>query len=325
MATKFLHGADILAAVREASAQHVERSFGVAYWGVGAVERLGLGADLGATKVVCDLWSEACNPDAILALLEHGAQIRHVEGFHAKTYLFPDRVVVGSANASRAGLGEPEEAAPTRTEAALLCDDPAVLGDARQWFRTTWKKGSPVDGATVEAARPAAAAKAERPSLLHALAHEPELFSGLDLVLTVYEDEGISDEAQITWNQVKGEYGEDDRRAYDRDDVTPFYEVAPDTARSAPPGRIYLDFTRAGKRLSYNGIWKVRSGDPKPVPGATTVLVMLDQLPSLRGRKSKSAEMTAFAKALAKRVGTDDVVLPDAAVTAAAREAIANG
>ena len=164
--------------------------------------------------MICDLWSEACNPDAVIELLQNGASVRHVEGFHAKTYLYPDRVIAGSANASRAGLGGPDEIAPTRTETALLCDDPAVLEEARAWFDLAWKKGTPLDVAAVEAYRPAAASRQAPPSLLEALANTPELFAGLDLVLTVYRDDGYSDEAVATWATVKGEYGGDDMHAY---------------------------------------------------------------------------------------------------------------
>lgn len=322
MPTSFLYGEAILAAVREANELGIKRKFGVAYWGAGACERLGLGEDLTGTEVICDLWSQACDPDAVIELLKNGAKVRHVEGFHAKTYLYPDRVVLGSANASRAGLGGPGEIAPTRTETALLCNDAAVLEEAQAWFCIAWKKGTPLDVAAVEAYRPRAAASPSRPSLLHALAHEPELFSGLDLVVTVYREGETSEEAVITWETVKGEYGEDDMQAYDREEITPFYEVLPEHAPASPPGRIYLDLTRTGKKLAYNGIWKVRSGDPKPVAGAGTVLIMLDRLPSLRGYKARDPEMTAFARALAKRVDEEDLVMPNDAVMLAAREAL---
>lgn len=322
MPTSFLYGEAILAAVREANELGLKRKFGVAYWGSGACERLGLGKDLSGTEVICDLWSEACDPDAVIELLENGAKVRHVEGFHAKTYLYPDRVVLGSANASRAGLGGPGEIAPTRTETALLCNDAAVLEEAQAWFCIAWKKGTPLDVAAVEAYRPEAAAIQGRLSLLHALANEPGLFSGLDLVLSVYRDGGYSEEAVATWEMVKGEYGDDDMRAYDREEITPFYELSPQDAAASPPGRIYLDVTRTGKKLTYNGIWKVRSGAPKPVAGAGTVLVMLDRLPSLRGRKARDAEMMAFAKALSNRVDEEDFVIPNDAVTLAAREAL---
>ena len=324
MSTRFLHGDSILVAIREANARHAKRSLGVASWKADAVERLCLGQDLSDTKVICDLWGGGCDPQAIIALLEGGARVRHVEDFHAKTYLYIDQVVIGSANASRASLGGADGTAPTRTDAALLCDDRAVLDEVQEWFRVAWKKGSPVDVAAVEAYRPSAAASAGRPSLLHALANEPQLFSGLDLVVTVYRDAWTSEAAQAIWETMKGEYGDDDRRAYERDGDVPFYEVTPEVAASSPPGRIYLDLTRSGKKLAYNGIWKVRSGRPKPVPGTGSVLVMLDRLPSLRGRKAQNAEMQSFAMALAKRVDEADLILPHDAVTAAAKEVLAD-
>lgn len=69
MTTRFMAGERILEAVSKACATHAERRLGVAYWGGGAKARLGLGENLSDTRVICDLWSEGCQPDAILELI----------------------------------------------------------------------------------------------------------------------------------------------------------------------------------------------------------------------------------------------------------------
>lgn len=322
MATRFLSGERILTALREANAAHTARRLAVAYWGAGAVERLGLESDLSDTRVICDLWSEGCNADAVLDLIGKGAHIRTVEGFHAKTYLYPDRVVLGSANASRGGLGAEDEP-PTRTETALWCNDAAVLEEASSWFKTAWLRGTPVDAVMVKAARGELAAirDARRTSLLHTLVHEPKPFDGLDVYVTLYEDGAVSKEAEQTWDIARGKYGADDRAAYEARGEWPFYEVAGDQLDNCPEGRIYLDFTRGKKgKPTFNGIWKVRTDGHEPVGDTGRFLVLLDRLPSIHGRRVVDAEMKAFAAALAT-FSSDDRAVGSAEIREAARQA----
>ncbi|MGU3463581.1 phospholipase D family protein [Methylobacterium sp. C33D] len=302
MATRFLAGELIIEALRRANAQHATRRLGVAYWGAGAVERLGLGSALGSTRVICDLWSEGCHAGAILDLIRGGATIMTVEGFHAKTYLYPGLVVLGSANASRGGLGASDEP-PARTETAVLCDDETVIDDASVWFEAAWRRGTPVDATMVEAARGelTKVREARRPTLLHALAHEPKPFDGLDVWVTLYKDGAPSDEAERTWKDVEGEYGLDDRQGYDARGEAPFYEVRNDILDDCRPGRIYLDFSRPGKgKPAFNGIWKVRTQGHRPIVGTDRSLALLDRLPSLRGLRVGDTQMQVFRSALGK-------------------------
>jgi|UPI0003048E13 hypothetical protein len=307
MATRFLAGERILEAVRQANEEHATRRLGVAYWGAGAVERLALGSDLHGTRVICDLWSEGCHADAVLELVSGGAQVVTVEGFHAKTYLYPNRIVLGSANASRGGLGTADEP-PARAETALLCEDTVVLADAAAWFEATWRRGTPVDAALIEASRGelAKVRDARRPTLLQALAHEPDLFGGLDLWVALYDDGGVSYEAETTWEIVRGEYGTDDMRAYDERGEVPFYEVEDGQLGDCREGRIYLDFSRSRKgKPTFNGVWKVRTSGHRSIVGTGRSLVLLDQLPSLRGRRIVGHEMKAFGALLGSMASAD--------------------
>lgn len=301
MPTHFLSGETILEAVRAANAQHSSRRLGVAYWGGKAAERLGLAHDLAQTRIVCDLWSDGCDPDTIADLLKRGATVRTVEAFHAKTYLYPDRVVIGSANASRSGLGDTDEP-PRRMETAVLCDDGDVLRKAEAWFESAWKKGVPVDSVTLEVARPALEAirAARRPTLLQVLACEPSLFAKLDLWLVLRTESDVSDEADLTWDTVKEEYGADDMQAYGEE--YPFYEVEPQEVAECPAGRVFLDFERPRKKRAaeYQGIWKVRADGLRPVSGTTRSLVLLDRLPSLCGCRISKWEMSILGQNLSE-------------------------
>lgn len=323
MTTRFMAGERILEAVREANATHAERRLGVAYWGGGALRRLGLGEELSDTRVICDLWSEGCHADAILELIGGGATVMTVEGFHAKTYLYPDRVVIGSPNASRGGLGTLGEP-PARTETAVLCDDQTVVDEAAAWFEDVWQRGTLVDAPMVEAARGelTKVREARRPTLLHALAHEPGLFADLDLWVTLYQDGEVSDEATQTWEAAQGEYGEDDMRAYDERGEVPFYEVEDGQLVDCPQGRIYLDFSRTKKgKPGFNGIWKVRTAGHRSIDGTGRFLVLLDRLPGLRGRRIADREMKAFCAVFAT-FPSDDWQVNSPTIRNAAREAL---
>jgi hypothetical protein len=81
----------------------------VAFWGDGAVKRLGLDTRQGETRVVCDLYSGGCNPEEIAKLLIHRIEVRYLDKLHAKFYSTPGAVVLGSSNASPSGLARKGE------------------------------------------------------------------------------------------------------------------------------------------------------------------------------------------------------------------------
>ena len=82
----------------------------VAYWGSGAVARLGLDAVDTRTvdiEITCDLRSGACNPKEIDKLIKLFGpdRVRTRDGLHAKAWITDAGCVLGSSNASANGLG----------------------------------------------------------------------------------------------------------------------------------------------------------------------------------------------------------------------------
>ena len=100
---QFLHGRALARAIVEAL-KGERRDLAVAYFGKGAMQRLGLKAPKGA-RILCDFWSGCCNPFEIELLIRGGADIRDSRGLNAKVYIGSEEAVVASANASANGLG----------------------------------------------------------------------------------------------------------------------------------------------------------------------------------------------------------------------------
>lgn len=105
----------------------------VAFWGRDAPQRLGLRGPH-RTRVLCDLYSGACNPAAIRALLELGVEVRDIPSLHAKVYIGPQSMIVASANASSNGLAEEGGELDLGLEAGMEVADASALLEARAWF-----------------------------------------------------------------------------------------------------------------------------------------------------------------------------------------------
>ncbi|CAA2158519.1 hypothetical protein MBRA_03788 [Methylobacterium brachiatum] len=307
LSTQFLAGEQILAALRKANEAHAVRLLGAPYWGADAVERLHLGKNLSATRVICDLWSEGGHPDAISELVAKGAQVVTVEGFNAKTYLYPDSVVLGSANAARDAISSSDEA-PARVETALQCCDKSVLREISIWYEMIWKRGSPVDAAMIGAARHhlAKVRKTQRPTLLQALSQGMTLLNNIDIRVALYDLDEASDEANFAWSGFKSEYSESDIRGYDARGESPFYEIEDEQVGKSPEGRIFLDFPRPKrKKPKFEGVWQVRINGRKRIVNTDRFIILLDRLPSLRGCRIVDKEMRTFGDALANLPSDD--------------------
>lgn len=138
----FLYGADLTQAVCDVLSGS-GCDLAVAYFGKGAGRRLGLGKPK-RVRIVCDLWSGACNPYEVAALKKSGADLKNARGLHAKVYIGRDAAVVTSANASINGLGEEDGDLDLGSEAGVLLRDPGELQKVRAWFESVWDSASDV-------------------------------------------------------------------------------------------------------------------------------------------------------------------------------------
>ncbi len=114
----------------------------VAFWGAGAIDKLGLRKNWESLRIVCNLESGACNPREIEALmaLGKGVEVRSDLRLHGKVYLTSKQVVLGSSNASSNGLVVEGPVLSGWAEANITSTEVELLSQVRAWcdvrFRT---------------------------------------------------------------------------------------------------------------------------------------------------------------------------------------------
>ncbi|CAO4135273.1 phospholipase D-like domain-containing protein [Methylorubrum extorquens] len=141
----FLDGDDAAKRLRSLLARRDDASLGIAFWGSGALKGLGLDrrpAGVG-TRILCDLFSGACNPGEIKKLLDAGCEIRTLDDFHSKLSVVGDVAIVGSSNASSNGLGFEGARAAGNVEANALITEPTFVAEALQRFNLSWERAPP--------------------------------------------------------------------------------------------------------------------------------------------------------------------------------------
>lgn len=125
----------------------------VAFWGAGAIERLGLDRAELTVSILCNLDSGACNPAELRSIQSlPGVTLKSHPALHAKVYWTPVAAVLGSSNASANGLALEGDAAGGWAEANIRLDDPVVLTDIARWFETLFAAGYDVEDADLERA-----------------------------------------------------------------------------------------------------------------------------------------------------------------------------
>ena len=73
MAPRFVHGTEILAAIREGQKREGPKALAVPYWGSGAASRLEVHkaaayGSLRGLRVICDPWGGFCDPKSLARL-----------------------------------------------------------------------------------------------------------------------------------------------------------------------------------------------------------------------------------------------------------------
>lgn len=140
-------GQAVLAHLRAALRRGAPLDLAIAYWGAGAVKELDLTVAGEGTRVLLDALSGGTNPQALRELwaCHPRVMVRHRSGLHAKVAITDTDLVVGSSNASAAGLGFNELSAETLIEAGALLSDARSRSDAASWFENEWERGTALD------------------------------------------------------------------------------------------------------------------------------------------------------------------------------------
>jgi hypothetical protein len=132
--TGFLNETAALDAIRSMLSGADTATLAVAFWGTGAIERLGLNKSWKSLRIVCNLDSGACNPDEIQRLLDmDNVEVRTDWRLHGKVYLTPQALVMGSSNASSNGLVIEGAAALGWAEANIESKDLDLRRQLSEW------------------------------------------------------------------------------------------------------------------------------------------------------------------------------------------------
>lgn len=187
----FLHGAQLASAITQ-TLGGARRDIAVAFIGKGALERAAL-ADARGARIICDLWSGGCNPEAIRELHAAGATIKNLPHLHAKIYRGARDAIIGSANLSSNGFADDGAEQLWGLEAGVRIAEPATLTAIDSWFEAQFDAALPFDpdGSRLDEAwsrrprRPRVdiAPDSIRSILAHALRY-PDAFRNIGFVLT---------------------------------------------------------------------------------------------------------------------------------------------
>lgn len=151
---EFVDEQSALTALRSMFTQAGQARLAVAFWGAGAIERLGLDRDGLSLRIVCNLESGACNPDEIDRLMNLGSvTVRSDPRLHGKVYWTPSVVLIGSSNASTNGLAVEGTLLAGWAEANTLTDDPAIVAASLAWFEQRWSASHEISEIDLEDAR----------------------------------------------------------------------------------------------------------------------------------------------------------------------------
>jgi hypothetical protein len=272
----------------------------VAFWGRGAVNRLGLLHRAGATRVLCDLFSGGCNPDEIKELLRPRVEVRYMDRLHAKLYCTRKGVVVGSSNASANGLGYEGEELSGNIELNVLVKELSFRKEAEEWFDRLWDENDhhSVDEEVAESARPAWNGRRAL-TLLKALAADPESFRAKSIRVLVYDAGALPDDVQL-WFENTGMTAFTSRqvKVMRETGLYDFYSDA--TGWPVQPGAIYLDFHwgRKNARPSFLGIWRVRDQGHWDQTENGTRIITCFRMTELDGLRFPHAEQMLFCTVL---------------------------
>ena len=210
---KILHGMELHTAIRKLLEEAEWAMIAVAYWGIGATDKLiPRSLDGSKTVIACDFMSGACNPKEIATLIDRVGKLTGGIGkgkpfagvgkqakLHAKVWITDKAAIIGSSNASSNGLGEEGAALLRSIEANLYVDDRATLNALENWFIENIKPEliTDTDFKRVIALRkqPPRKPLPNSVDILSALQEDPAIFDNDDLWIWIWQSEDYSAKA----------------------------------------------------------------------------------------------------------------------------------
>lgn len=263
----------------------------VAFWGAGAIDRLGLNRPGLSAQILCNLDSGACNPAELRKMRElPGVTTRSHPALHAKVYWTPEGAVLGSSNASANGLALEGDAVSGWAEANVGLADLGVLQEIEVWFDRLFAAGYVISDADLD--------RAEQVWQERAKMAPPGARLVGDLVSAYRNAPG-----HLAWKRVKLAYWQDPLTEADETRLAKLKEEkafrSTISAYSRWSDRIaaddwVLDFDLSAKNTRFTGLWKALPDDVGRSGFRLVYQVQQLQLPSL-GRLTLGAAGGLFA------------------------------
>jgi hypothetical protein len=237
----------------------------VAYWGKGAIERLGIKElkrrDI---KIVCDLLSGACNPDEVQELRDvlGRERVRKLSRLHAKVWIFDNCAVVGSSNASTNGLAQEGCEADGLIEANVLIDDEPRISKISDWYENkVWRFASEITDTDLKTAqrkwkerfkkRPLP----EQDTLLKALQANPSAMDGRDVWVCAWPWEDLDKTGKAALRDVQKDRENDNIFCWDVTDYK--------NANFPPAGSYVIEFDLHSSGSKSLQLSQILQDDPK--------------------------------------------------------------
>ncbi len=309
---RLLAGTEIQQAVSSLVSRDGDIDIAVAYWGQDSLERTGIAnKHNGRLRVICDLLSGACNPAPIAALKRDGIPVLTLDRLHAKVWINGNDVILGSANASMAGLPiTDDDLQRCRDEANVEMQDEALAQSLRTWFDQRWDLAREIDDRDLRRARILwSQRRRSAQSKSSAIANEPDEPGISDLWrdppalrLLAYGEEDVTPAAQqFHHNEAEALYTARQWAAMEGE--PPFYEWEDGRPQwTGDEGTAILDFSRPDPDAEFqsNGLWTVR---PAPTVALdASELTLLDPAFEFNGKRFTAQGLQQIADKIETRV-----------------------
>ena len=301
-----LTGTDIQQAVNALVSQNGDVDIAVAYWGQDALKRTGIAnKEDGKLRIICDLLSGACNPWPIATLIASEIPVRTLDRLHAKVWINGNDVILGSANASMAGLPiEKDDLRRCRDEVNVVMQNETFAQSLRTWFEERWDLAREIEGRDLRRAR---ILWSQRRRSAHSknsgIENEP-VESGISdlwrnprtLRLLAYDEGSVSRAAQQFHREEAASFYTDEEWSATGGEV-PFYEWEDGKPEwTEDEGTAILDFSRPDPNapFKFNGLWTVRPNPAVALDAST--LTLLDRAFDYNGKRLTDQELQQIAK-----------------------------
>ncbi len=135
---KFLSKDNYFQEVKKIISDNESVDIAVAFWGKGAVDIFKRRGNYNKIRIICNLESSGCNPDAIREVKSLGISIRTNRSLHAKVLCAENAVIIGSANISANGLGFECSDLDGWLDAGVLTENKHITDETKMWFESLW-------------------------------------------------------------------------------------------------------------------------------------------------------------------------------------------